>query len=109
MTLTLRLTVVLIGTLPKLMLLGLAEAMLTPLPWTAILIGRQLPPTTGHSNTVVVPLDDVAAVGEKLCVIVHVPGPVKPPPAPQVSKLEPERHVDPASRTRPPCGSRNRP
>ena len=71
------------------MLAGLAAAALTPTPCTAILIGRQLPPTTGHSNTVAVPLDDVTAVGVKLSVIAHVPGPVKPPPAPQVLKLNP--------------------
>ena len=54
-----------------------------------MLIGRQLPPTTGHSNTVAVPLDELTLVGVKLSVIVHVPGPVKPPPAPHVLKLNP--------------------
>ena len=69
------LTVVLIGTAPKLMLAGFAAATLTPLPCTAMLIGRQVPPTTGHSNTDVDPLDELTLVGVKLSVTVHVPGP----------------------------------
>src|SRR3954469_23121922 len=44
------------------------------------------PPAIGHSKTLVVPLELVAAVGRKLCLTLHVPGPVKPPPAPHVSK-----------------------
>ena len=45
-----------------------------------------MPPTTGHSKTFSVPLAGPAAVGENSRLIVHVPGPVKPPPAPHVSK-----------------------
>ncbi len=63
MTLTLRFAVVLIGTLPKSMLDGFAAAVLIPLPWTATLIGRQLPPAIGHSKTVRVPLELETAVG----------------------------------------------
>src|SRR3954465_6921385 len=44
------------------------------------------PPAIGHSNTFVVPLDAVSAVGVNRCLTLHVPGPGKPPPAPQVSK-----------------------
>ena len=74
MIVTLRLAVVLMGTLPKLMLLGLAAARLMPVPCTATGIPMQVPPTTGHSKTFIVPLDGPAAVGVKLSVIVHVPG-----------------------------------
>jgi hypothetical protein len=79
--------VVLIGTLPKSMLAGLAAARLTPWPWTLNGIGsRQLPPATGHSNTVVVLLAPPAVVGANVSLTLQVPGPVKPPPVPHVSK-----------------------
>ena len=76
----------LIGTLPKSTGFGLADATLTPVPVTLNGIPIQVPPATGHSNTFVVPLDGVAAVGVYRSVTVHVPGPVNPPPAPHVSK-----------------------
>ena len=79
-------TVVLIGTLPKLTGFGLAEATLTPLPLSLNGMPIHVPPTTGHSNTFVVPLFGPTAVGVYRSVTVHVPGPVKPPPVPHVSK-----------------------
>ena len=44
------------------------------------------PPATGHSNTFSVSLAGPAVVGWKLSLIVQVPGPAKPPPAPHESK-----------------------
>ena len=79
-------TVVLIGTLPKLTGFGLADAVLTPLPLSLNGIPIQVPPTTGHSNTFVVPLFGPTAVGVYRSVTVHVPGPVNPPPVPHVPK-----------------------
>ena len=78
--------VVLIGTSPKLTGFGLADAWLTPLPLSLNGMPIQVPPTTGHSNTFVVPLFGPTAVGVYRSVTVHVPGPVKPPPVPHVSK-----------------------
>src|SRR3954447_14646524 len=72
--------------LPKLTLLGLAPPAWTPVPETLKGIGMQVPPAIGHSKTFVVPDDEVAEVGRKDCLTLQVPGPVKPPPAPQVSK-----------------------
>ena len=46
----------------------------------------QVPPATGHSNTFVVPLAVATAVGVKRSLTLQSPGPVKPPPVPQVSK-----------------------
>ena len=46
----------------------------------------QVPPATGHSKTLVVPLEVVSAVGVKRSLTLQLPGPVKPPPVPQVSK-----------------------
>ena len=79
-------TVVLIGTLPKLMLGGFAAAAVTPAPETGTGMPMHVPPATGHSNTFSVPLAGPAAVGENDSLIVHVPGPVNPPPAPHASK-----------------------
>ena len=50
----------------------------------------QLPPATGHWKTLVEPLEVAVVVGVKRCLTLQVPGPVKPPPAPQVSKLKPK-------------------
>jgi exoribonuclease II len=82
---TSRTTVVLIGTFPKATLDGEADARLTPVPDTLYGMAIQLPPAIGHSKTFVVPLDAVAAVGEKRCFTLHVPGPANPPPVPHVS------------------------
>ena len=78
--------VVLIGTLPKLTGFGLADAVLTPVPLSLNGMPIQVPPTTGHSNTFVVPLFGPTAVGVYRSVTVHVPGPVNPPPVPHVLK-----------------------
>src|SRR5438034_128659 len=59
---------------------------LTPVPDSVNGIAMQAPPTRGHSNTFVVPFELVSAVGVKLSLTVQVPGPVKPPPVPQLSK-----------------------
>jgi hypothetical protein len=64
-------------------------ATVTPVPDTVYGIATQLPPPVGHSRTLVVPLEAVAAVGVKRWSTVQVPGPVKPPPAPQVPKSNP--------------------
>ena len=66
------------------------------------------PPATGHSNTFVVPIDGPTAVGENVSLTVQVPGPVKPPPAPQVPKSNPNGALSP-SPTRPPSDSPRRP
>ena len=63
MIVTVRLTVVLIGTAPKSMLVGLAAALLIPLPCSVKLIGSQAPLVSGHSNTDVVPVDGPTLVG----------------------------------------------
>ena len=57
----------------------------------------QVPPATGHSKTLVVPLEVVSAVGVKRSLTLQVPGPVKPPPVPQVSKSKRERGVEPGA------------
>ena len=62
-TATGRVAVVLMGTPPKSTLAGLAAATLTPVPWTLKGIAMQLPPTIGHSNTLVVPLEALVVVG----------------------------------------------
>src|SRR5689334_11041017 len=80
-----RSTVVLIGTLPKLTLVGSASLTLMPVPLTGMLIGMHDPPATGHSNMTSVPLD---ALGVKLSIALHVPGPGNPPFAPHASKLK---------------------
>src|SRR6187402_372563 len=49
----------------------------------------QLPPPTGHWKTLVVALDEAVVVGVNCWTTVQVPGPVKPPPAPQVSNENP--------------------
>src|SRR5438128_11061808 len=74
------------GTLPKSRAEGLAVARLMPVPLTVKGMGMQLPPAMGHSKTLVVPVELLRAVGLKLSLMVHVPGPEKRPPAPQVSK-----------------------
>ena len=61
-------------------------ALWTPFPLSGIEIGRQLPPPVGHSKTRSVSTAGPGLVGVKLSLTVQVPGPVKPPPAPQVSK-----------------------
>ena len=76
----------LIGTSPKLTGFGLADAVLTPLPLSLNGMPIHVPPTTGHSNTFVVPDEGVTAVGVYVSRTVHVPGPVNPPPVPQVLK-----------------------
>ena len=76
-TLMPRLAVVLIGTLPKSTLAGLAAKTLIPAPWTGRLIGRQLPPATGHSKMVKALLELEIAVGVYDSVTLHVPGPRK--------------------------------
>src|ERR1044071_1103737 len=83
-----RSTVVLIGTLPKLTLVGSASLTLMPVPLTGMLIGMHDPPANGHSNMTSVPLDALAAVGVKLSIAWHVPGPGNPPFAPHASKLK---------------------
>ena len=47
----------------------------TPVPDTEYGIGKQVPPTFGHSNTLVVPDDDDVSVGENFWVTLQVPGP----------------------------------
>ena len=79
-------TVVLIGTFPYPTGFGLADATLTPAPCTSNGMPVQLPPATGHSNTFVVPDAAATDVGANRSVTVHVPGPVNPPPAPQLPK-----------------------
>ena len=84
------LAVVLIGTLPKLTLDGLAAAtLIAGARCTVNVIGRQVPPAIGHSNTVVCRSKEPTLVGVKRSVTLQVPGPAKPPPAPQVSKSKP--------------------
>src|SRR5438128_2540615 len=63
-----------------------AVAVWTPVPLTVKGMAMQLPPAMGHSKTLVVPVEVVGAVGLKVSLMVQVPGPAKPPPAPQVSK-----------------------
>ena len=65
---------------------GVADAVLTPVPLTLKGMPIQVPPTTGHSNTFVVALLGPTAVGVYRSDTVHVPGPVNPPPVPQVPK-----------------------
>src|SRR4051812_14893353 len=74
------------GTSPNATLVGVALGVLTPVPLTEYGIGMEVPPTIGHSKTLVVPVDAVAAVGRKLSFTLHVPGPANPPPVPHVSK-----------------------
>ena len=78
--------VVSIPTLPKFTPGGFADAAVTPVPESGTGIPMQEPPATGHSKTFSVSLAAPAVVGSKLSLIVQVPGPVKPPPAPQASK-----------------------
>src|SRR5438105_15836560 len=84
--LTVCVTVVLIGTFPKSSEGGLAVARLMPVPVTLNGVAMQLPPAIGHSKTLVVPLEAPIAVGRNVSLTLQVPGPAKPPPAPQVSK-----------------------
>src|SRR4051812_5062335 len=74
------------GTLPKSTSPGIAAAVTTPLPRLVYDSATQEPPPTGHSNTLVVPDTTPAAVGVSFSITVQVPGPVKPPPTPQVPK-----------------------
>ena len=79
----------LIGTLPKGTADGTAEATLTPVPLTVNGTATHDPPPTGHSNTLVVPFDVAKAVGWYDSVTMQLPGPMKPPAAPQVLKENP--------------------
>jgi hypothetical protein len=58
-------------------------------------MATQLPPPTGHWKTFTVPLEAIRAVGVNDCFTVHVPGPVKPPPAPHVSKANEKGALSP--------------
>ena len=58
----------------------------------------QVPPTIGHSNTLVVPLAAPRLVGVKRSLTVQVPGPEKPPPAAAGVEVERERRVETAAR-----------
>jgi hypothetical protein len=81
-----RVAVVFNATFPNGTLDGLALAVLIPVPETEYGIPMQVPPAIGHSNTFVVPLEAVNAVGVNRSLTLQVPGPENPPPVPQVSK-----------------------